>query len=93
MPCKYTTDEERIKAKKIQQNYYSRKDWKCDTCDCVISLGNKSKHFNSYKHNKSSDDSERTWTCDVCDIEMNLYSKGNHLKSDRHLRNKNDMNV
>jgi hypothetical protein len=49
-PMKYATDEERIKAYKIQQNNYSKKDWKCNVCNCVIRLGNKTKHLKSKKH-------------------------------------------
>ena len=54
MPIKYYTQEERIKAFKEQQNKYSKKDWKCDVCDCIINLGNKTKHLKSLKHSKNS---------------------------------------
>ena len=95
-PCKYQSHEERSSAYKSQQNNYSKKDWKCDVCDCVINLGNKTNHLSSKKHlkNQSSTSSDsanenfhRTWRCDVCDIEINLRSRTNHLKSQRHLRN------
>ena len=47
--CKYQSDEERTKAYKEQQNNYSMKDWKCDACDCIIKLDNKTKHLNTKK--------------------------------------------
>ena len=52
-PRKYDTDEERIRAYKVQQNNYSKKVWKCDVCDCAIRLGNKTKHLKSKKHLKN----------------------------------------
>ena len=53
-PKKYNTEEERIEAYKAQQNKYSMKDWKCDICQCIIKLGNKSKHLKSKKHRKNN---------------------------------------
>ena len=47
---KYSTDEERLKAYKEQQNNYSKKKWICETCTCVLSQGNKTKHLRSIKH-------------------------------------------
>jgi hypothetical protein len=49
-PYKYSSEEDRIKAYKAQQNKYSMKDWTCKTCDCTIRLGNKTKHLRSKKH-------------------------------------------
>ena len=81
--CKYSSEEERKKAYRKQQNSYAMKDWKCDVCDIVIKLGNKTKHLNTKKHMlcESGEDCGKTWTCDICDFEMNIYSKNNHLKS------------
>ena len=52
-PMKYQTEEERTRAYKLQQNNYAKKDWKCDACDCVIRIGNRTKHLRSKKHLKN----------------------------------------
>jgi hypothetical protein len=96
-PRKYDTEEEKIKAYKAQQNAYSMQDWKCDLCDIVIKLGNKSKHLNSNKHwNKVYSDngkSDKTWRCDTCNVVMHIYSKEQHLKTLRHSKNLSNENV
>jgi ribosomal protein L37AE/L43A len=88
---KYRSDQERAKAYKAQQNSYAKKDWKCDVCDIVIRVGNKTNHLQSKRHLKklspADECSGKTWKCDACDIEINLRSKANHLNSERHLRN------
>jgi hypothetical protein len=92
---KYVSDEERTKAYKEQQNNYSMKEWKCDFCDCIIRLGNKTHHLNTKKHLKNvygnndiqNECLKKTWKCEDCDIEIHPRSKENHLKSKRHLRN------
>jgi|SRR5271169_633622 len=97
-PRKYDSDEEKDKAYKSHQNNYSKKDWKCDVCDCVINLGNKTLHLRTKKHfrNQSSTNGDnggenecsyRSWKCDDCDIEISLHSKENHLKSKKHIAN------
>jgi ribosomal protein L37AE/L43A len=92
-PCKYGNDDDRITAYKAQQNKYSMKNWVCEICDCVIKLGNKTKHQSSMKHfNRANGDyakvrEDKAWRCEACDIEIHVHSKDNHLKSARHVRN------
>src|SRR5271156_301007 len=92
-PCKYDNAEDKIKAYKAQQNNYSMQNWHCEICDCVIRLGNKTKHQNSMKHFNRANGSyakvreDKVWRCEACDIEIHIHSKDNHLKSARHFRN------
>jgi hypothetical protein len=51
-PQKYNSDDERIKARRVQQNNYSRKNWECGFCGRKLQLGNKSNHFKSKIHEK-----------------------------------------
>ena len=94
-PCQYINDEERLEAYKAQQNKYSMQKWLCPVCDCVIKLGNKTKHQSSLKHyNRANGSNAKTredkiWRCEACDIEIHVHSKDNHLKSARHIRNSN----
>jgi hypothetical protein len=96
-PCKYNTEEERISAYKVQQNEYTMKDWKCEICDCIIRLGNKTNHLKSQKHFNRANGSyakvreDKVWECEACDIEIHVHSKNNHLKSARHIRNSNKL--
>jgi len=101
-PCKYNNDEERLKAYKAQQNKYSIMNyWTCPVCECVIKLGNKTKHQRSRDHILRAtgefgylytDKEKYLWNCEVCDIQIQQYSKPNHLKSARHTRNYNKLN-
>jgi ribosomal protein L37AE/L43A len=92
-PSKYDNAEDRIKAYKAQQNNYSMKNWRCEVCDCVIKLGNRTKHQSSIKHFNRANGScaktreDKLWRCEACDIEIHVHSKDNHLKSARHVRN------
>ena len=94
-PCQYINDEERLEAYKAQQNKYSMQYWTCEICDCVIKLGNKTKHQSSLKHYNNANGSygktreDKIWRCEACDIEIHVHSKDNHLKSARHIRNSN----
>ena len=96
-PCKYDTEEERIKAYKAQQNKYSMQDWYCEICDCVVKLGNKTKHQSSMKHFNRANGSyskmreDKAWRCQYCDIEIHVHSKDNHLKTARHVRKMNSL--
>ena len=49
-PCKYNTEEERIKAQKEAQNKYLLKECECQICDCIVKLKNKNRHLLSPKH-------------------------------------------
>jgi hypothetical protein len=49
-PQKYKSDDERIKAHRVQQTIYGRKIWECEICSCELQLGNKSNHLKSEKH-------------------------------------------
>ncbi|MFZ2538729.1 MAG: hypothetical protein WAX04_07495 [Oscillospiraceae bacterium] len=51
-PKKYTTDEERLKAHRRQQNSYSKKRAECNICKKLFTLGNKTKHLKSVWHMK-----------------------------------------
>src|SRR5579872_5482639 len=90
---KYGNDEDRIRAYKERQNNYSKKDWKCDVCNCVIHLGNKMNHLQSEKHFRNiagdciKSQLRTQWRCAVCDITICVRSMSNHLKSQRHRRN------
>ena len=89
---KYSSDEERIKAYRKQQNNYSEKKWKCDICDCIIRLGNKTNHVQGSKHigNLNGDIKkikDKMWHCGVCSLDMLRNSKYNHFKTARHDRN------
>ena len=70
---KYDTEEERIEAYKAQQNNYAKKEWYCNVCDCVIRLGNKTKHLKSLKHKKNQalmyceNDKDSDSGCSTCD--------------------------
>jgi len=96
-PCQYSNDEERLEAYKAQQNKYSMQKWLCPVCDCVINLGNKTKHQRSLNHvfkatggvDYLTEKEKNLWRCEACDIEIQRYSRDNHLKSARHTRNNN----
>ena len=96
-PCKYDSDEDRIKAYKAQQNKYSMQYWTCKICDCTIKLGNKTKHLSSLKHYNHANGrygkarEDKIWRCEACDIEIHVHSKKNHLKSGRHIWNSNKL--
>ena len=92
-PVKYSSYEEKIKAYKKQQNNYSEKKWKCDTCDCIIRLGNKTNHLQSSKHisnlngiklEYSCAGGKKMWRCELCKMDMQQNSKYNHLKTSKH---------
>ena len=90
-PCKYCTEKERINARKAQQLHYTGKDWKCDVCNIVIRLGNKTNHLESKIHCKNQSPAServvRTWRCDICNVEINCRCKVNHLQSKKHIKN------
>ena len=92
-PVKYSSYEEKIKAYKKQQNNYSEKKWKCDTCDCIIRLGNKTNHLQSSKHISNLNGikleylctgGKKMWRCESCKMDMQQNSKYNHLKTSTH---------
>jgi hypothetical protein len=49
-PLKYQTEEEIIIAHRLHANKYAKKQWKCNICNCVIRIGNKTNHERSIKH-------------------------------------------
>ena len=49
-PRKYTTEEEKITARKEAQKKYLLKECECKICDCIFQLKNKNRHLLSPKH-------------------------------------------
>ena len=80
-PCKYSSDEERLKMNNEYHNKYEKKLWKCDSYNIEMKYGSKIKHLLSKMHLKNE---FKPWKCDVCNIESHFNSKANHLQIRKH---------
>jgi hypothetical protein len=69
-PPKYKSDDERIKAHRVQQTVYGRQIWECDICCCKLQLGNKSNHLKSTRHGKKSIRGDKNGVFENIDISL-----------------------